>query len=137
MRYEGQLDQIARDGARTAQLVEECVELNACLAKEVLEEDNRLLYEQLVELIIKVSDYLLQQHDDLRGKVRHAMGGEVLELINERAARLEREAREQGLKLGLEQGADQLARALKELGVDAATVDAARESMRYPKTTDA
>lgn len=35
------------------------------------------------------------------------MGGEVLELLNDRAERLEREARQEGLKRGLEQGMEQ------------------------------
>jgi hypothetical protein len=50
----------------------------------------------MVELIIRVSDYLLEADDQLRRKVRRAMGGEVLELWRERAERLEREAEQRG-----------------------------------------
>lgn len=46
-------------------------------------------------------------HDALRRKVRRAMGGVVLELMRERAARLEREAEERGVKQGIEQGIKQ------------------------------
>ena len=67
------------------------------------------------------------------------MGGEVLELLHDRAERLEREgiARgieiglaqgleqglEQGREQGLEQGYSELAHALKERGIDATTID--------------
>ena len=115
MRYERELDAIAADDNKSARLVEECVDISARLASVVIGDDDRLLYEELVELIIRVSDHIMAKHDALRGKVRKAMGGEVLELLNDRAARLEREAREEGLKqgrelgleLGLEQGREQ------------------------------
>lgn len=107
MRYENLLDAIAKDDVRTAKLIEECVEINSRLATTALESGDRLLYEQLVELIIKVSDHIMAKHEGLRKKVRKAMGGEVLELLNERALRLEREAREKGLELGREQGLEQ------------------------------
>lgn len=113
MRYEQALDAIADDDVRTARLVEECVDLNARLADVVLGAGDRLLYEELVELIIRVSDHIMSKHDRLRGKVRNAMGGEVLELLNDRAARLEREAEERGIERGIEQGIEQG----KELGI--------------------
>lgn len=92
MRYEKSFDSIAADNARVARLVEECVDLHSRLVNATLASDDRLLYEELVELVTRVSDYMLSKHDELRGKVRNAMGGEVLELLNERAKRLEREA---------------------------------------------
>ena len=49
----------------------------------------------------------LKKYGKLGQKVRRAMGGEVLELIWDRAERLEREAREQGLRDGREQGIEQ------------------------------
>ena len=39
------------------------------------------------------SDHMLEAHETLRKKVRRTMGGEVLELMRDRAERLEREAR--------------------------------------------
>lgn len=149
MRYEDSFGVIANDNIRTAQLVEECVELNARLANAVLDSGDRLLYEQLVELIIKVSDHVLSKYTTLQGKVRNAMGGEVLELMNDRAERLAREAKDQGYKdgiklgvqqgieqgieqgvqqgieQGIEQGIDGIASQLKERGVDDSLVEAA------------
>jgi flagellar biosynthesis/type III secretory pathway protein FliH len=73
------------------------------------------------------------------------MGGEVLELLNDRAERLEREAEsrglerglkrglerglEQGLERGLEQGASDLADLLKELGVGEEVIDEAMSAL--------
>lgn len=146
MRYEHSLEQIARDDVRTAQLVEECVNLNARLANTVVGMGNRLLYEELVELIIRVSDHIMAHYEALQGKVRNAMGGEVLELLHERAERLEREALaegiqqgiEQGIERGIEQGIEQgiergeadLMAQLKERGVDESVVAEALAAAR-------
>lgn len=48
-----------------------------------------LLYEQLLELRIRVVDHMMRAHDALREKVRRTMGGEVLELMRDRAERLD------------------------------------------------
>ncbi len=64
---------------------------------------NRLLYEELIELTIRVSDHIMAHYKALQGKVRNAMGGEVLELLHERAERLEREALAEEIKQGIEQ----------------------------------
>ena len=138
MRYEHSLEQIAGNNIRTAQLVEECVNLNARLANTVLGMGDRLLYEELVELIIRVSDHIMARYKALQGKVRNAMGGEVLELLNERAERLEREAHAEGIKQGIEQGIEQdieqgevdLIAQLKERGVDESLVAEALAAAR-------
>jgi flagellar biosynthesis/type III secretory pathway protein FliH len=108
------------------------------------------LYEELVELIIKVSDHLLAAYETLQKRVRKAMGGEVLELWRERAERLEREAEargiergieqgiergieqgiEQGIEAGIEQGVDGLAAKLRELGIDEQMLGEAISSMK-------
>ena len=123
MRYESTLDQIATDDTRTAKLVEECVDLHAKLTQTVLHSGDRLLYEQLIELIIRVVNHIMRKQDSLRGKVRSAMGGEVLELVNDRAARLEREAEKRGFAQGERQGVESMAQLLKEQGLDDARID--------------
>jgi hypothetical protein len=104
MRYERSLDKIASDPNLTARLVEECVDLNAQLANALLTTGDRLVYEELIELIIRVIDHIMAKYESLKGKVRSAMGGEVLELLNERAERLEREAEARGIERGIQQG---------------------------------
>ena len=137
MRYEKQLTTIDGDDTETAKLVAECASLRNQLELATLGMGNGLLYEQLVELIIKVSDHLLAAHDALRRKVRMAMGGEILELMRERATRLEEEALElgieQGKQLGIEQGIEQgierLANELRQRGVDEETIQSAIASL--------
>ena len=90
-----------------AELVAECSELRSSLEELTLQTGETLLYEQLVELIIRVSDHMLRANEALRRKVRRAMGGEVLELMRERAERLEREAEERGIEKGIEKGIEQ------------------------------
>ena len=142
MRYEGRLSEIDGDDVRTSELVAECAELRAGLESETLAKGDSLLYEQLVELIIKVTDHLLAKHETLRRKVRRTMGGEVLELMRERAERLEREAeergREQGVEQGLaegreqglEQGIDALASQLRARGIDENVIEEAMAAAR-------
>ena len=150
MRYEQSLAAIASDDQRTDQLVYECSELRSELESAVLRMGDTSLYEELVELIIKVSDHLLAAYETLQKRVRKAMGGEVLELWRERAERLEREAEargiergleqgieqgiergiEQGIEAGIEQGVDGLAAKLRELGIDEKMLGEAISSMK-------
>jgi hypothetical protein len=88
------------------------------------------LYEELVELIIRISDHLLAAYKALQKRVRKAMGGEVLELWPERAERLEREAEARGIEQGVEQGVDVLAAKLRELGIDEKMLDEAVSSIK-------
>ena len=107
MRYEKALSDIASDESRTAMLISECAELRADLENYMMSSGETVLCEQLLELIIRVSDYLFRADEALRQKVRKAMGGEVLELMRERAERLEREAELRGIELGVERGIEQ------------------------------
>lgn len=146
MRYEQSLAAIASDDQRSEQLVYECSALRSELESAVLRMGDTPLYEELVELIIRVSDHLLAAYETLRKRVRKAMGGEVLELWRERAERLEREAEargiEQGLKQGIErglkqgvdqgieQGVDDLATRLRNLGIDEKMLNEAISSLK-------
>lgn len=158
MRYEQNLSAIASDGQQSEQLVHECSELRTELESAVLRMGDTPLYEELVELIIKVSDHLLAAYETLQKRVRKAMGGKVLELWRERAERLEREAEargiergleqgieqgiergieqgieqglEQGREQGLEQGVDNLAAELRKLGIDEKMLDEAISAIR-------
>ena len=146
MRYESALAGISDDDEQTSRLVSECTELRMGLAEATLDKGDTLLYEELTELIIRVSDYVTRAYEALQKKVRAAMGGEVLELLNDRAKRLEHEAEDRGLALGLqqgmeqglqqgmeqgmEQGASDLANLLKGLGIEEEILDQAIEALR-------
>ena len=58
------------------------------------------------------------------------MGGEVLELLNDRAQRLEREAEQRGIEQGIEQGVTSLSEKLERLGVDASLIQEAVAELR-------
>lgn len=141
MRYEHMLASISADDEKTARLVAECTELRMSLAEATIGKGDVLLYEELTELIIRVSDYLTQTYEALQKKVRAAMGGEVLELLNDRAERLEREAETRGLAKGMQQGLEQgtidLAELLKEQGVSEELVNKAVEILRQKREREA
>ena len=155
MRYEDEVSRCNNDDRLAVELVAECSEMRSSLERITVAEGNALLYEQLIELIITVSDHIFAAHDSLRKKVKKAMGGEVLELMHERAERLEREAEERGLQLGLEQGREQgleqgleqgreqgreqgidaLAEKLKEQGLDESLIRAAVDTLKRENQT--
>jgi hypothetical protein len=138
MRYEQELASIDKDDAQTSRLVAECTDLRMRLAEATIDKGDTMLYEELTELIIRVSDHLTRAYVALQKKVRAAMGGEVLELLNDRAERLEREAESRGLERGLkrgieqgiEQGASDLADLLKGLGVGEEVINDAMSALR-------
>ena len=118
MRYEKELASIAHDRVKTAELIAECAAIRNSLELATLGEGEPLLYEELVENITKISDYLLKAHDVLRKKVRAAMGGEILELLHERAERLHLEGIEQGRELGINEGRELGINEGRELGIE-------------------
>ena len=130
MRYEGELKNLAGDDPRVTSLVAECSDLRASLEELTLQTGETLLYEQLVELIIRVSDYMLRANEAVRRKVRRAMGGEVLELMRERAERLEREAEERGIEQGREIGIEQGIEQGIERGIEQGKVEVLAELVR-------
>ena len=60
MRHERALEQIEGDDARTNALIAECSDLRARLEAATLGEGDPLLYEQLLELIIRVVDHMME-----------------------------------------------------------------------------
>lgn len=146
MRYERELARIATSQELSDKLVAECNELQLRLAELTLDTGDGLMFEEMTELIIRVSDHVLAAYESLQKKVRAAMGGEVLELLNDRAKRMEREAHEKGLAEGRaegreegraegrieghEQAVDELSRKLSALGVDQETIEKAVADMR-------
>ena len=131
MRYEGMIGRIVEDENLRSQLIAECTSIRNELISAMARAGSMMLYEELTALIIRVSNYVFRQNEKLQDEVNKAMGGEVLELLHERAERLEREALDRGLEQGLEQGLEEglegglsgLAARLKERGIDAAAID--------------
>lgn len=137
MRYRGRFSSIAADDVRSDRLIDECASLRGKLQDVAFIEQDENLYDWLVELSVRISDYLLENENKLQEKVRAAMGGEILELMSDRIEAAEKEAAERGMERGLQQGLQQglregftqgsreLAEKLQEFGVDQETLDRA------------
>ena len=98
MRYERQFRRIEGDEGRLAELRGE---FEAILRGLVEDEDEELPRADLMELIMRVVDHMLEPESRIRREVHEVMGGQVLELYSER---LMREGRAEGLTEGRELG---------------------------------
>ncbi len=66
------------------------------------------VYDDIAELIIKISDHILREQNQIRERVRKIMSGEILELFSERVARVSREKLNEGLAMGLSQRTEEI-----------------------------
>ena len=127
MRYERELAGIAHDELRTSELLRECSELRERLEEATLGAGRAVLYDQIVEVMVRISDYLMSAEAALGKKVRAVMGGEVWELMTdklqaaeERAERAERnyeQSKRDTLRSLVKKGLITPADAAAELGV--------------------
>ena len=135
MRYEKELSSLDAESDAAAALIRECREIRMRLADLTLLQGDELLYRQITELIIRVSDHLLAANEPLNRKVRPAMGGEVLELMDDKIERSRREGIQEGIALGRQEGVELgrqdgferaesiLAEQMAALGIDRALID--------------
>ena len=82
-------------------VLEEYAEIEARLEKEFLEEGKEKEYRDLIELIIRIAEYILKDREKTRKGFGEVMGGKVLELESDK---LIQKGLEQGRTQGLEQG---------------------------------
>lgn len=129
MRYEKELSGLDAESDAAAALIRECREIRMRLADLTLLQGDELLYRQITELIIRASDHLLAANEPLNRKVRPAMGGEVLELMDDKIERSRREGIQEGIALSRQEGFERAERILAEqmaaLGIDRMMADAA------------
>lgn len=127
MRYEKELSGLDAESDAAAALIRECREIRMRLADLTLLQGDELLYRQITELIIRASDHLLAANEPLNRKVRPAMGGEVLELMDDKIERSRREGIQEGIALSRQEGFERAERILAEqmaaLGIDRALID--------------
>ena len=64
------------------------IECQSRLEKELFKDNQSVLYADLVNLIQKISDYILREEEMIKEGVDDAMGGKVLELESERLFRI-------------------------------------------------
>ena len=82
-------------------MLEAYAEIEARLEKEFLEEGKEKGYRDLIELIIRIAEYILKDREKTRKGFGEVMGGKVLELESDK---LIQKGLEQGRTQGLEQG---------------------------------
>lgn len=90
MRYEKQFKEIAKDKERLTALLLEYESIRKQLEKTLYGKEESVLYADLVELIIKISDYMLESEEVIMKGVSDVMGGKVLELETERQFKMGR-----------------------------------------------
>ena len=80
MRYEKSREDIEKDPEKLQKLLDEYVTISRRLEESLLENGKEALYRYLVEVIIKIADYIFSDSEKTKKGVDRAMGGEVLEL---------------------------------------------------------
>ncbi len=108
MRYEKSLNRIESDPALLAQMLLEFETIRKQLKENLPGDEEADLYTRLVELIKRISDYILQPAEQLKERIGDIMGGKVLELETDRIIdHATKIGLEQGLEQGLERGLEQ------------------------------
>lgn len=82
MRYEDELSAMDKDADKKKKFYEECMDLRVRLEKEI--GNKEVLYTDLINLILRVSDHILEDHKQMKKGVKDIMGGKVLELSSEK-----------------------------------------------------
>ena len=77
-------------------MLEEYREIEKCLEEEFLEEGKEKAYKDLIELILRIAEYILRNQEEARKGFGDVMGVKVLELESDKLI-------QEGVKRGLEQ----------------------------------
>lgn len=80
MRYEKSREDIEKDPAKLQKLLDEYAVIASRLEEGLLRKGREALYRYLVEVIIKISDYIFADSEKTKKGVDRIMGGKVLEL---------------------------------------------------------
>lgn len=80
IRYEKSREDIEKDPKKLQKLLDEYVTISRRLEESLIENGKEALYRYLVEVIIKIADYIFSDSEKTKKGVDRAMGGEVLEL---------------------------------------------------------
>ena len=88
MRYEKSLDEISNDSEKLIAVLKDYEDIRSRLEKELFKDNRSVLYADLVNLITKISDYILRKEEIIKKGVGDVMGGKVLELESERLIKI-------------------------------------------------
>ena len=84
MRYEKKGHDLNENPELFQILLNEYEEIRVNLEKELSETGKSELYTDLTKLIVKISDYIFREEEEIRKGLGDVMGGKVLELESER-----------------------------------------------------
>ena len=105
MRYERQVKEIADNTEKLQSLLQEYADIRVQLGKTLYGEMESVLYADMVKLIMKIADYIIESEEKVKKGVNNAMGGEILELESERLMRIGKaEGRAEGRTQGRAEG---------------------------------
>ena len=89
------------DGEKWKELLDEYAKIEKYLEEKFLEKGNEKTYRDMVELIIRIADYVFRDKEKVKKGFGDVMGGKVLELESDK---LIQRGIEQGLEKGIQQG---------------------------------
>ena len=100
IKYE-QEKELDTDSEKWKELLDEYAKIEKYLEKNFLEKGNEKIYRDMVELIIRIADYVFRDKEKVKKGFGDVMGGKVLELESDK---LIQRGIEQGLEKGIQQG---------------------------------
>ena len=100
IKYE-QEKELDTDSEKWKELLDEYAKIEKYLEKNFLEKGNEKAYRDMVELIIRIADYVFRDKEKVKKGFGDVMGGKVLELESDK---LIQRGIEQGLEKGNQQG---------------------------------
>lgn len=84
MRYEKAKKELEKNQEKLQEMLEEYRSIEKCLEEEFLYHDREKEYRDMVELIIRIADYILRDSQKVRKGFGKVMGGKVLELESDK-----------------------------------------------------
>ena len=124
MKYEKKNKICIENEEELKQLLNEYDKIRVKLEETLIENQKSALYTDLIKLIIKISNYVLQEEPEIKKGVEKIMGGKVLQLESER---LEKKGINIGRKEGLIEGRDALIQTIKRFMPNAIEEDIVNE----------
>ena len=113
LRYEKQVKKLEENTEKLEELLEEYREIEKRLEESLLDDGKERVYRDLIDLIIRIADYIFRETETTKKGIGEVMGGRVLELPSER---LIQQGIQQGINQGKEENACQIAKRLLEDG---------------------
>ena len=132
MKYEKKNKICIENEEELKQLLNEYDKIRVKLEATLIENQKSTLYTDLIKLIIKISNYVLQEEPEIKKGVEKIMGGKVLQLESERLEKKginigRKEGLKEGKNIGRKEGIDALIQTIKRFMPNATEEDIVNE----------